>query len=231
MTDQPAMKLTLGSAFSLAVAGSIGLAVALSPIALAQNQTKNKGSEQSSKLAQPPRSVIQKLRDFLGLNPPVAVGGSRSSGELSACLLSPWPGQPVGVSTPVLLAEGPLNELRLEQGDQLLWQLRASSTQAIEGPVAWPIRPLQPGEVITLKVRPRGASGGDFATYTLRTADAATLQTNQRQLDALGSDPKAWSRVIESLGPKQASQAAALLSSPMAPAGLRQSLGCSSRQR
>lgn len=231
MTDQPAMKLTLGSAFSLAVAGSVGLAVALSPIASAQSEAKSKSSGQTSKVAQPPRSVIQKLRDFLGLNPPVAVGGTRSSGELRVCLLSPWPGQPVGVSTPVLMAAGPLNELRLEQGNQLLWQQRASSTKAIEGPVPWPIRPLKPGEEITLKVRPRGASGGDFASYTLRTADAATLQANQRQLDALGSDSKAWARAIESLGPKQASTAAALLSSPMAPAAYRQALGCSATTR
>ncbi|NDG74381.1 MAG: hypothetical protein EBX49_03395 [Synechococcaceae bacterium WB8_1B_136] len=181
---------------------------------------------QGKQAAQPSRSVIQKLRDFLGLNPPVAVGGSRSGSELGACLLSPWPGQPVGVTTPVLLAAGPLNELRLEQGDQLLWQQRASSTQAIEGPVAWPIRPLRPGEEITLKVRPRGASGGDFASYSLRTADAAALEANQRQLAAMGSDPNAWHRYIEGLSPKQVPQAAALLSSPTAPAALRQSLQC-----
>ena len=131
----------------------------------------------------------------------------------------------------MLLAQGPLNELRLEQGDQLLWQQRASSTQAIEGPVAWPIRPLQPGEVVTLKVRPRGASGGDFASYTLRAADAATLQANQRQLDALGSDAKAWSHAIESLDPMQGAKAAALLSSPMAPAAYRQVLACSAKTR
>ena len=229
MTDRPTMKSALGSAFSLAVICSVGLAVELSPVALAQSNTKAKAPAQAGAIAQPPRSVIQKLRDFLGLNPPVAVGGSRSSGELSACLLSPWPGQPVGVTTPVLLAAGPLNELRLEQGDQLLWQQRASSTKAIEGPVAWPIRPLKPGEVMTLKVRPRGASGGDFASYTLRAADADTLQADQQLLAALGSDPKAWYRAIETLGPKQADRAAALLSSPMAPAALRQSLSCSTR--
>jgi hypothetical protein len=197
------------------------MVVAPNPAAQAQS---NKAT-----LVQPPRSVIQKLRDFLGLNPPVAVGGSRSSGDLRVCLLSPWPGQPVGVTTPVLLAEGPLNELRLEQGDQVLWQQRASSTQAIEGAVAWPIRPLKPGEVITLKVRPRGAPGGDFASYTLRAADAATLQANQRQLDALGNDPKAWNILIENTAPQQIPQIAGLLSSPQAPAPLRKAPHCTMR--
>jgi len=215
------MKLTTLRVCSLAVALSAGMVGALNPAAQAQS---NKAT-----LVQPPRSVIQKLRDFLGLNPPVAVGGSRSSGDLRVCLLSPWPGQPVGVTTPVLLAEGPLNELRLEQGDQVLWQQRASSTQAIEGAVAWPIRPLKPGEVITLKVRPRGAPGGDFASYTLRAADAATLQANQRQLDALGNDPKAWNILIENTAPQQLPQIAGLLSSPQAPAPLRKAPHCTMR--
>ena len=39
-------------------------------------------------------------------------------------------------------------------------------------------------------------------------ADAANLHANQRQLDSLGSDAKAWARAIESLDPKQASTAA-----------------------
>ena len=221
MTDQRTMKFTTVRVCSLAVALSAGMVVALSLAAQAQS---NKAT-----LVQPPRSVIQKLRDFLGLNPPVAVGGSRSSGDLRVCLLSPWPGQPVGVTTPVLLAEGPLNELRLEQGDQVLWQQRASSTQAIEGAVAWPIRPLKPGEVITLKVRPRGAPGGDFASYTLRAADAATLQANQRQLDALGNDPKAWNILIENTAPQQIPQIVGLLSSPQAPALLRKAPHCTMR--
>ena len=221
MTDPRTMKFTTHRVCSLAVALSAGMVVALNPAAQAQS---NKAT-----LVQPPRSVIQKLRDFLGLNPPVAVGGSRSSGDLRVCLLSPWPGQPVGVTTPVLLAAGPLNELRLEQGDQVLWQQRASSTQAIEGPVAWPIRPLKPGEGMTLKVRPRGASGGDFASYVLRAADAATLQANQLQLEALGSDLKAWNALIENTAPQQIPSITGLLSSPLAPTELRKILTCSQR--
>jgi len=223
MTDQRTMKFTSVRVFSLAVALSTGMVVALNPAAQAQNNKAN--------VAQPPRSVIQKLRDFLGLNPPVAVGGSRSSGDLRVCLLSPWPGQPVGVTTPVLLAAGPLNELRLEQGDQVLWQQRASSTQAIEGPVAWPIRPLKPGEIMTLKVRPRGASGADFASYTLRAADVDTLQANQRQINALGSDAAVWNTWIKNLTQQQVPQIAALLSSPKAPSTFRQHLTCSEQPR
>ncbi len=192
---------------------------ALNPAAQAQSN--------NATLVPPPRSVIQKLRDFLGINPPVAVGGTRSGNALKVCLVSPWPGQPVGITSPVLFALGPLNELRLEQGDQILWQLRASSTQAIEGPVAWPIRPLKPGEVMTLKVRPRGASGGDFAVYTLRTADVEVLKSNRLLLNKLGADANSWIDFIESENLQQISQLSALISSPTAPQQIRQYVACS----
>ena len=177
----------------------------------------------------PPSSVIQKLRAFLGLNPPVAVGGSRSGSELAVCLLSPWPGQPIGLTGPVLQAAGPLNEIRIEQGEQVLWERRASSTQAIEGPIPWPIQPLRAGAEVTLKVRPRGASGGDFAVFHFRVADAATLESNAQLAIALGHDAKAWSRAIDQLKPGQQTLAAALLSSPHAAPELRSAIPCTSR--
>jgi len=224
----------------LAAAGLALAAATTLPSAVIAQANPAKSSKPGATVQPPPRSVIQKLRAFLGVNPPVAVGGSRSGGGQSICLLSPWPSAErkgdavpvtVVVSRPVLLAAGQLNEIRLEKGGQILWQERASSTQPIEGPIAWPIKPLQPGEQLTLKVRPRGASGGDFATYTLRAADAQVLAANERQAQALGSDAKAWNRNLEQLKPQQAGLAAALLSSPQAPAALRQSLQCSERER
>ena len=188
---------------------------------------EQQGRNRSSAVQPPPRSLIQKLRAFLGLNPPVAVGGSRSADSQTVCLLSPWPKAPVGIAAPVIQAAGPLNEIRLEKGGQLLWQQRASSTQPIEGPIAWPIAPLSPGEELTLRVRPRGASGGDFASYQLRTADAASMKANEARIRSLGSDPKAWITALDGLAAGQAPQAAALLSSGSAPASLREALGCS----
>lgn len=215
------------------IAAVIGVALAITPGAglLAQGRMKAAASTTPT----PPRSVIQKLRSFLGLNPPVAIGGSRSGGQLSVCLLSPWPisTRPdssgvvlVGISQPVLLAAKPLNEMRLEQDGRILWQERASSTKAIEGPIRWPIKPLHPGEQLTLKIRPRGASGGDFASYSLRAADSETLESNRLRIAGLGGDSAAWYQEIESLSPQQAATAVALISSPSAPAALRESLKC-----
>jgi hypothetical protein len=75
-------------------------------------------------------------------------------------------------------------------------------------------------------VRPRGASGGDFASYTLRTDNAEALETNRIQLERLGREPKTWYRHIESMSPQQLTLLAPLLASPTAPAVLRQQLQC-----
>ncbi|MEI8250178.1 MAG: hypothetical protein WCF98_03305 [Synechococcus sp. ELA057] len=204
----------------LLAAAALTLWLAPLPPLWAKEQTKSAPPEP------PPATVIQKLRAFLGLNPPVAIGGSRGTGGATVCLLSPWPGQPVGVLNPVIQAAGPLNEIRLERNGQLLWQQRASSEHAIEGPVAWPIEPLKPDEVLTLRLRPRGASGADFASFSLRVADASTLNANQARVMALGRDPQTWYAAIDGLPPADRSRLAALLSSPEAPSGLRHALGC-----
>jgi len=218
-----------------AVALSLSAATVLPSPVIAQIAAQNT-TQPSAKGAPPSRSLIQKLRAFLGLNPPVAVGGSRSGGGQSVCLLSPWPDAdrkngsvPVAVlvGRPVLLAAGPLNEVRIEQGNQILWQERASSTKAIEGPITWPIRPLLPGEQITLKLRPRGASGGDFATFSLRVADANRLADNDRQIQAMGADSSAITRFLEQLKPQQAGLAAAVLAQPEIRLQLGEIMQCS----
>ncbi|MDI9407495.1 MAG: hypothetical protein QM522_12395 [Chitinophagaceae bacterium] len=78
-----------------------------------------------------------------------------------------------------------------------------------------------------MKLRPRGASGGDFATFSLRAADAQVLAANERLSQGLGGDPNAWISLMEQLKPQQAAVAAALLSSPNAPKELRHNLQCS----
>ena len=235
MTDRSTMRQN--AACLAAVALSLAAATVVPSPVIAQTAAQ-KTSQPAAKVSPPPLSVIQKLRAFLGLNPPVAVGGSRSGGGQSICLLSPWPGADrndgsvpvtVLVSRPALLAAGPLNEVRIEQDNRIIWQERASSTQAIEGPIAWPISPLQPGQQVTLKLRPRGASGGDFATFSLRAADADVLDDNDRQIHAIGTDPVAINRFLEQLKPQQAGLAAAALSRPQVSAELRESLQCSVR--
>ena len=133
------------------------------------------------------QSLLQRLRDLIGYNPRQAVGGSRSGSGPDICLITPrfQPGDAsatapatatVALARPTLLAAGPLNEVRLERDGRILWQQLASSTKPIEGPIAWPLEPLQPGESLLLRLRPRGAAGADFATIQLVAAGAADQQ-------------------------------------------------------
>jgi len=77
-----------------------------------------------------------------------------------------------------------------------------------------------------LRVRPRGASGGDFASFNFYAADAKVLEENQQQIQKIGDDPNIWINFLSQLTPQQAPLALALLSSPQAPSTLRQSLQC-----
>ena len=130
-------------------------------------------------------TLLQRLRELIGLNPRQAVGGSRGDSAQTVCLITPRleaspsaspPTALVSLPSPTLLAAGELNEVRLEQGGRLLWQQRASSTTPISGPIAWPLPPLSPGQEMLLRLRPRGASGGDFADIRLRAGSAAQQQ-------------------------------------------------------
>lgn len=175
----------------------------------------------------PQRSLLQKIRTLLGLNPPIATGGSRQGSVLSVCLITPRleasttraPMATVPIAQPTLLAAGPLNEVRLERNGALLWQRLASSSQPIEGAIPWPLEPLQSGEPLQLRLRPRGASGGDFADVTLQVAPSVRLQQTEATIHQLGSDPAAWLRMVENLaGDGAPALATALLFASEAPA-------------
>ena len=168
-----------------------------------------------------PATPIQLVRRLLGIPQRVAVGGSRGNLAGSICLISPAAGSPVPLPAPTLLVAGELNEVRLEQGDQLLWRQRASSTTAIRGPIVWPIAPLRPGESVLLKMRPRGSSGADFATITLTAASKPALERHTALLQSLGADRQRWSQAIEQAALTHPPLAIALLASPEAPADVQ----------
>ena len=182
--------------------------------------TASQQQQPPPKVVAPP-TVLQLVRRLLGIPQQLAVGGSRSSSAPSVCLISPAPGRPVPVAAPTLLAAGELNELRLERSGQVLWQQRASSTAPITGPVAWPIAPLQPGESLQLRLRPRGASGADFATITLTAATADALGRHQELIAGLGRNTASWRAAIERASSTNPALAIALLTDPAAPAEIR----------
>jgi hypothetical protein len=190
-------------------------------------------------------TLLQRLREWIGINPRQAVGGSRGSSRTSVCLITPrieasTTGRPptavVSLPSPTLLAEGELNEVRLEQDGRTIWQKRASSTAAISGPIAWPLAPLTPGQAMLLRLRPRGAAGGDFADVQLRAASAE----QQREALALLANPSARLQAIETAATKgHHGLASGLVFAPLANpsselTSLRQKMlaaGCSNSQQ
>ncbi len=180
-------------------------------------------------LAQAPTakpSLLQRIRELIGLNRRIAAGGSRSSAALAVCVITPRTeldakGQAralVPLPRPTILAAGPLNEVRIDRDGQPIWRQRASSTIAIEGPIGWPVDPIRPGEQLTLLLRPRGASGGDFARIELTGASAREMEANQALVSKLGGDAKAWLSAVDSaLDRQQVPLAWALLFAPQDP--------------
>lgn len=177
----------------------------------------------------PQPSLLEQIRDLVGIGTPSAVGGSRGSSDGSVCVILPGSsGAAAGqgsslqamVSRPTIVFKGPLNEVSLENQDGILWQKLASSTKSIEGPIAWPIQPLSPNQTLSLRVRPKGASGGDFASYNLVGSSSEAMAETEAKIRKLGSDLQAWQGAIQSaLNTKQQGLALALLFSDKAPEG------------
>ena len=143
-----------------------------------------------------------------------------SGGSLAICLLSPAAGPEVQgrvqavspLADPTIFARGQFEEIRLERGDQMLWRQRSNGIELLEGPIAWPLPPLRPGEKLLLRLRPAGISGDNFANVEVVGASAATLQATARLRQSLGRDPGAWRRaVIQALDAARTAEALALL--------------------
>ena len=108
---------------------------------------------QGHQIDQPSRSLMTRVRRFIGTQPrTVSVGGTRSSGNKSVCLLSPGPirqssqGPEVVLvdSSPDLVLGSQLNEVEISSGSKVLWNQMATSKRPVDGRILWPIEPINP---------------------------------------------------------------------------------------
>jgi hypothetical protein len=159
-------------------------------------------------LAQPASpTILQRIRQLIGLTRPLAAGGSRSMDVSAMCVVSPRveldaDGKTmamVPLPRPTLLTSGALNEVVVERGGQIAWRLQASSSKAIESPIDWAIAPIQPDEQLTLRLRARGAAGGDFVVIRLIGVSAAEMAANEALAMRLGRDQQSWQKGLEAL--------------------------------
>lgn len=85
-------------------------------------------------------------------------------------------------STPTIWADGPLAEVVIETEGKVVWQQLATRQNPIEGPIAWPLAALQPGEQFTVRLRPWGGPGGAYAVLRLTAPDSAALQNGEEAI-------------------------------------------------
>ncbi|MFZ0407818.1 MAG: hypothetical protein WAM11_06895 [Cyanobium sp.] len=157
---------------------------------------------------------------LLGLPCTASPAGPMDAMAQEICLLTPaarvetsglvWAVTPV--ARPTIFARGQFAEIRLERDDQLLWSQQANAVATIEGPLAWPLAPLHPGERLMLRLRPLGGDPADFASIELIGGNADTMERGERLRRSLGRDPAAWLRAVNaSLQASRPEEALALL--------------------
>lgn len=136
-------------------------------------------------------TLLQRLRNLLGIVQPMAAGGSRSSGT-QVCLISPWiqkQNNPALIteSRPILHTKDPLNEVTIERNGIPVWQRLASSTQPVLTPITWPheLDPVEPGERIVLILRALQAPAAERVRITLQGASHERMKTHEAKLKHL----------------------------------------------
>jgi hypothetical protein len=149
---------------------------------------------------------LQKLRQLIGLSHPISAGGSRGTGD-RVCLISPQvvqspDGKAVAValsSQPTIIAMGTFNEIRIERGGVLVWRKLATSQAPLVSPLAWPLQPIQPNELVRLQLRPRKASGADFAELLLQGGSKEAMAQFDAISQVLDAAPHRTAATVEAL--------------------------------
>jgi hypothetical protein len=157
--------------------------------------------------------------------------GVRDGGEsIAICLLSPAAQRDrqgvvravTAVADPTIFARGRFEEIRLEREGRLAWRLLGDTKGPIEGPLAWPVAPLRPGERLLLRLRPAGSGLNDFANVELVGGSTARLERSARLRSTLGRDPAAWlGAVLRELDAARSAEALALLYDTRGPSSPR----------
>jgi hypothetical protein len=124
--------------------------------------------------------------------PEVCVIAPRTEADRSGPALASVP-----LSRPTIFVREPLAQVRLLRGSTVLWERQAGLEGPIQGPIAWPLPPLRPGESVRLLLQPSGSGPTAFAEVLLRSADGATLRRTDTLVASLRANPDAWQGAVE----------------------------------
>lgn len=158
---------------------------------VSSNTSSLQAEEKNQKENQPASdtSLVQVIRELIGLPKRVAAGGSRSNMNRSVCLITPviteigdYPTAIALVPEPTIVTSKKLNEIvirRAEGNQEILYRKRASSTKAVNNILEWPLKPIKENEKFIIELRALKSSGSDKAKIILKATDAETLNKNQ----------------------------------------------------
>ena len=148
------------------------------------------------------------------------------TGTLRACLITPsfsinnqsiTPISEISLDQPIIFSPDPLNEITISKNGKILWSKNGTLEKRIEGPISWPIKPIQAGEQYLLTIRPKGTLMGESAKIILQTSSKESFQKLEDLVKDLGDNKSNWTKAINQQLRKDINIAVALLFSEKAP--------------
>ena len=130
---------------------------------------------------------------------------TRSSSEKkSICLLTPTLvrgddnilSAEIKVDKPTIYSLKPLNEIKIIKDNKILWREIATSSKKIEGPINWPLDPIERGDQFKLSLRAEGASLGSEVNINLITDEREKLNDLDEIVSKLGDSKSSWIKSI-----------------------------------
>ena len=130
---------------------------------------------------------------------------TRSSSEKkSICLLTPTLvrgednilSAEIKVDKPTIYSLKPLNEIKIIKDNKILWREIATSSKKIEGPINWPLDPIERGDQFKLSLRAEGASLGSEMNINLIADEKEKLNDLDEIVSKLGDSKSSWIKSI-----------------------------------
>ena len=130
---------------------------------------------------------------------------TRSSSEKkSICLLTPTLvrgednilSAEIKVDKPTIYSLKPLNEIKIIKDNKILWRETATASKKIEGPINWPLDPIEQGDQFKLSLRAKGASLGSEVNINLITDEKEKLNDLDEIVSKLGDSKSSWIKSI-----------------------------------
>ena len=130
---------------------------------------------------------------------------TRSSSEKkSICLLTPTLvrgednilSAEIKVDKPTIYSLKPLNEIKIIKDNKILWREIATSSKKIEGPINWPLDPIERGDQFKLSLRAEGASLGSEVNINLIADEKENLNDLDEIVSKLGDSKSSWIKSI-----------------------------------